>query len=175
MSQATVTAHFGNGTDSTVVPLVVGASELGAGGSGSVTVEAGGTESVAVEAGTDASVSETVGITASVTVVPPAPVTVAVSAGVQGPVGPTGPAGGVDSVNGRQGAVVLVPGDVPTYTHSQGVPASIWTITHGMNCRPSITVVDSSGRRVQGFEEYLSANEVRVTFSAAFSGSAYLN
>lgn len=133
MSQATVTAHFGNGTDSTVVPLVVGASELGAGGSGSVRVEAGGTESVAVEAGTDASVSETVGITASVTVVPPAPVTVAVSAGVQGPQGPVGPGNAI--VLGEVPAGLVNGSNATFLTANDFVPGQVAPKVNGVSLR----------------------------------------
>lgn len=66
-------------------------------------------------------------------------------------------------------------GTFSTYTHNQAYPASVWTITHNLNCRPSVTIVDSAGTVVFGDVEYLSANEIRVTFVAAFGGKAYLN
>ena len=62
-----------------------------------------------------------------------------------------------------------------TYTHTQTSASAIWTITHSLNCFPSVTVVDSAGSVVVGDVEYISANVVRVTFIAAFAGKAYLN
>lgn len=62
-----------------------------------------------------------------------------------------------------------------TYRHVQGVAATVWTITHNLACRPSVTVVDSTGTLVIGQVEYLDDNNVRLTFSAAFGGEAYLN
>jgi len=62
-----------------------------------------------------------------------------------------------------------------TYRHVQGVAATVWTITHNLACRPSVTVVDSAGTLVIGQVEYLDDNNVRLTFSAAFGGEAYLN
>ena len=47
--------------------------------------------------------------------------------------------------------------------------------THGLGKRPSVTVVDSAGTAVIGEIEYLDDNTVRLTFCAAFSGTAYCN
>src|SRR4051794_35319013 len=70
-----------------------------------------------------------------------------------------------------------VPGAVTpaTYVFTQGSPSASWTITHNLGYYPAVTVVDSSGNEVEGSVQYLSINQVRVTFSAAFSGSAYLS
>jgi hypothetical protein len=40
---------------------------------------------------------------------------------------------------------------------------------------PSITVVDSANTVVQGTVFYDSTTQITLTFSAAFSGQAYLN
>lgn len=61
------------------------------------------------------------------------------------------------------------------HTHTQGVPATVWTVTHGLGKYPAVTIVDSSGRVVIGGVTYLSLDEVRLTFSAGFSGKAYFN
>lgn len=62
------------------------------------------------------------------------------------------------------------------YTHDQASASASWTVTHNLGRFPSITVVDTSGNRILGFEAvYDSANQVTLTFSAAFSGKAYLN
>ena len=62
-----------------------------------------------------------------------------------------------------------------TYTFSQASAASTWVINHNLSKFPSITVVDSSGNVVVGFETYNNNNQITLTFSAPFSGSAYLN
>lgn len=83
---------------------------------------------------------------------------------VEGPQGPPGPQGPVGP-----------PGADATYTHTQGAPSASWSITHGLGKYPSVTVVDSSGSEVEGDVTYLSNAQVLVSFSAPFSGVAYLN
>lgn len=61
------------------------------------------------------------------------------------------------------------------YTHSQISPSSIWNINHGLNKRPSVSVVDSGGSLVMGEVKYVDDNNIQITFSAAFAGNAYLN
>ena len=60
------------------------------------------------------------------------------------------------------------------HIHTQGTVSSTWTINHTLGGRPSVTVVDSSGTVVFGEVQYFSNTQVRVLFSAPFSGSAYL-
>lgn len=62
-----------------------------------------------------------------------------------------------------------------TYTHTQSEASSTWTITHNLERFPDVTVVDSSGNVVVGDTTYNSNNQITLTFSTAFSGSAYLN
>jgi hypothetical protein len=61
------------------------------------------------------------------------------------------------------------------YTHNQAVPATTWTITHGLGRYPSVTVVDSAGSVVEGDVQYVSSNQITCTFASAFSGKAYLS
>jgi hypothetical protein len=61
------------------------------------------------------------------------------------------------------------------YIHTQGVAALSWTIIHNLGKYPSINIVDSSNAEVIGEVVYDSLNQLTVTFSAAFSGKAYLN
>jgi hypothetical protein len=79
--------------------------------------------------------------------------------GIQGPPGPKGDPG--------TGGF--------TYVHDQGVPATIWTIFHGLGGYPNVTVVDSSGREVIGEVEYIDGSVLKVKFAAAFSGKAFLS
>ena len=60
------------------------------------------------------------------------------------------------------------------YIHTQGSAATTWTVTHTLGGHPSVTVVDSTGTVVIGGVQYDSETQVTLTFSAAFSGSAYL-
>lgn len=81
-----------------------------------------------------------------------------ITVGEQGPPGVQGPIG-----------------EDKNYTHYQGLASSTWTITHNLAKRPAVTVVDSAGDEVEGGLQYLSENVLILTFSAAFSGTAYLN
>lgn len=69
--------------------------------------------------------------------------------------------------------------DVPTvstYTHSQISPASVWNVNHNLNRYPSsISIVDSAGNVVWGDIKQISVNELTISFTAAFSGSAYIS
>ena len=62
-----------------------------------------------------------------------------------------------------------------TYTFTQSSAATTWTIDHNLGKFPSVTVVDSSNNVVVGFQTYNNNNQIVLTFSAAFSGKAYLN
>lgn len=80
--------------------------------------------------------------------------------GPMGPMGPVGPAGS---------------GGDKAYTHPQGPASDVWVITHNLGKHPSVTVQDSAFDAVDGDVFYNDANTLTITFSAAFSGFAYLN
>lgn len=61
------------------------------------------------------------------------------------------------------------------FTYIKSTPDKIWEITHNLDKYPSVTVVDSAGSVVMGDITYTSKSSLTVTFSAAFSGKAYLN
>ena len=50
-----------------------------------------------------------------------------------------------------------------------------WTIVHNLNKFPSVTIVDSSDNIVVGDVVYINKNELKINFTATFSGKAYLN
>jgi hypothetical protein len=62
-----------------------------------------------------------------------------------------------------------------SYTHNQVVPSATWTINHNLGKRPTVDVIDSGGSTVIGEVVHLSVNSVRLDFSSAFGGTAYLN
>lgn len=98
-------------------------------------------------------------------VVVPSPVAEGQVLGVSGPPGPPGPAG----PPGPPGD----PGEVSAM-YAQPLPAAEWIVNHSLPFLPSVTVVDSAGTVVEGGVEYISPSSIRLTFSGAFSGVAYL-
>lgn len=88
-----------------------------------------------------------------------------VSLGSSGPQGPQGLPG--------------APGEVQfsdlSYVYNQNLASNIWTIVHGLNFIPNITVVDSAGSVVEGDYYYPNENTIIATFNGAFAGKAYLS
>lgn len=102
----------------------------------------------------------------------PAPIVIGVGAGQGGARGPQGTQGtqGTQGVQGTSGLERVV-----SHTHNQNVASNTWYITHNLGFYPNITVVDSGGTIYEGEIDYVSNNAVTLTFSAAFSGKAYLS
>jgi hypothetical protein len=109
--------------------------------------------------------------------------------GPQGAVGPTGPQGtagargatGATGLQGATGAAGAVgpagpKGDTTSvfYVHTQAVSSDIWTINHNLGGNPTAVVQDSAGTTCEGNFSYPSLNQMIITFSAAFSGVAYI-
>lgn len=61
------------------------------------------------------------------------------------------------------------------YTHTQGTPVAIWNITHNLEKRPSVDIVDSGGTSVEGDIQYLTSNTLKISFGVPFGGKAYMN
>ena len=61
------------------------------------------------------------------------------------------------------------------FTFTQSTAATTWNITHNLGKFPSVSVVDSGNSIVYGNIDYTSENALTITFSAAFSGKAYMN
>lgn len=62
-----------------------------------------------------------------------------------------------------------------TYVHTQSSSASTWNINHNLGYYPNVTIIDSSGRVVEGEIDYVDVNNIQLLFSAAFTGTAYLS
>jgi hypothetical protein len=75
--------------------------------------------------------------------------------------GPQGPAG------------VFSPTDI-FYVHTQSVASAVWTINHNLNGQPTAVVLDSAGTQCEGTFSYPSTIQMIITFTAAFSGTAYV-
>lgn len=62
-----------------------------------------------------------------------------------------------------------------SFFYIQESASDTWVITHNLDKRPSVTVVDSGSSVVYGNTTYNGTNQVTINFSAPFSGVAYLN
>jgi len=62
-----------------------------------------------------------------------------------------------------------------TFEFTQGQPATLWTIQHNLNKFPSVSVVNNNNVVINGEITYIDNNNLTCTFSAGFSGKAYLN
>lgn len=79
-----------------------------------------------------------------------------VNVSTPGPQGPVGP-----------------PGQV-FYVHTQSTASAVWTINHNLNGEPTAVVLDSAGTQCEGTFSYPSKNQMVITFTAAFTGTAYV-
>ena len=61
------------------------------------------------------------------------------------------------------------------YEHDQSSPSSSWVVTHNLNKRASVSVVDSAGTIVMCEIQYDSDNQVTLNFDSSTSGKAYVN
>lgn len=58
---------------------------------------------------------------------------------------------------------------------TQSAPLSTWVLTHGLGYYPSVHIIDSLGRTVIAPVSYPTLQTVQITFTAPFSGTAYLS
>ena len=71
---------------------------------------------------------------------------------------------------------LVLPSGTGQYKHTQGTPATTWTIDHNLGYEPGgVSVVDSSGTIVTGTVTYISVNQIVVSFTSAFGGKAYIS
>ena len=74
--------------------------------------------------------------------------------------------------------VIITGGIVGTdknFVFTQSSASATWTINHTLNKFPAVEVVDSANDIVIGNVTYNSTSQITITFTAAFSGKAYLN
>jgi len=60
------------------------------------------------------------------------------------------------------------------YTHVQAVASAVWTINHNLGGQPTAVVLDSAGTQCEGTFSYPTINQMVITFSSAFTGTAYV-
>lgn len=61
------------------------------------------------------------------------------------------------------------------YVHTQQVASTTWVVNHNLNKFASVMVVDTADTGVIGQVHYNSKNQITLTFSAPFSGKAFIN
>ena len=71
-------------------------------------------------------------------------------------------------------SVAYTAGASRRHVHTQSSASTLWTITHALGGKPSVTIVDSADTVVIGEVTYNSDSQVEVNFTSAFSGFAYL-
>tara|TARA_R100000541_G_C1874200_1_gene81352 strand:+ start:256 stop:555 length:300 start_codon:yes stop_codon:yes gene_type:complete len=57
----------------------------------------------------------------------------------------------------------------------QSSAATTWTLQHNLNGKPSVTLTDLIGNKVEGNIVYNSDAQITVTFTGSTAGFAYLN
>ena len=62
-----------------------------------------------------------------------------------------------------------------SYEHIQDEVNKDWVITHNLGFKPNVTVIDSAGTIYEGEIAYTNTTTLTVSFSAAFSGKAFLS
>ena len=70
--------------------------------------------------------------------------------------------------------VVNIPTDA-NFVFNQSVPSTTWNIPHNLDKFCSVEVVSDSNVIKYGNVTYINSNSLTITFSAPFSGKAYLN
>ena len=93
---------------------------------------------------------------------------------------------GTDKVIGTDGAtgktlnyeiadLALTISGETTYIEVVTQNTSVWSIEHNLSRFPAVQVVDTAGSVVIGDIQYIDQNNITITFSAPFAGTAYLN
>lgn len=62
-----------------------------------------------------------------------------------------------------------------TFIFEQGIASDEWNIIHNLGKRPSVHLVDSTGREFEAVKDYISNNQVIIRLDSATTGKAYLN
>jgi hypothetical protein len=62
-----------------------------------------------------------------------------------------------------------------TYIENVTQSTDVWNLEHNLGRFPAVQVVDTAGSVVIGDIQYVDQNNITITFSAPFQGTAYLN
>ena len=73
---------------------------------------------------------------------------------------------------------IFTPSSIVTdknFVFTQATPSTEWIINHNMEKFPSVSVVNNNNILMYGNTTYIDKNNLKINFSAGFSGKAYLN
>lgn len=62
-----------------------------------------------------------------------------------------------------------------SYIHTQSAIANQWIVNHNLDKYPSVATVNTLGEPIEGIPQYIDTNNLRILFSPAVAGVAYLN
>jgi hypothetical protein len=62
-----------------------------------------------------------------------------------------------------------------TYIENVTQNTDVWNLEHNLGRFPAVQIVDTAGSVVIGDIQYVDQNNITITFSAPFQGTAYLN
>ena len=83
----------------------------------------------------------------------------------------------IDGIDTRGG---IAPSDIPAevrdknYTHNQDTASFVWFVKHNLNKKPSIEIFRNNNT-IYGEIEFVSDNELTITFCVEVKGTAILN
>jgi hypothetical protein len=61
------------------------------------------------------------------------------------------------------------------FVYTQAVASASWNVVHNLDKVPSVSIVDDDNNQVYGSVVYNTVNDLTITFTAPFSGKAYIN
>ena len=62
-----------------------------------------------------------------------------------------------------------------SFEHIQDEVSNTWLVVHNLGFKPNVTVQDSAGSIYEGEISYTNSDSLTISFSAAFSGKAFLS
>lgn len=62
-----------------------------------------------------------------------------------------------------------------SYVHTQTTPATIWVIQHKLQMIPNVRTEDTTGQDIEGIIENIDENNMKIYFTQAVAGKAYLS
>ena len=79
-----------------------------------------------------------------------------------------------DRITALEAIIATFPGD-KNYIHEQSTPATVWTYNHGLNKKPSITIIDSAGSQILAKITYIDLNNVEIDFDGSETAGEAIN
>lgn len=81
----------------------------------------------------------------------------------------------ITSLEAFDGYLLLASNTIGNYIYEQVEPADEWIVEHNLGKYPSVTTVDTTGYMIIGQVQYVDLNTVKINFTTATNGKAFLN